>query len=166
MADFPEVRAITSGPGFHWFGYYDKLQFDPNCRRVLGMEVDFEGRSPRGEDLIKVGMVDLEDGDRWIELGETRSWCWQQGCMLQWRPGSETEVLWNDREDDQFVCRVLDVESGKRRTLPRAVYTLSPDGKTAVSADFRRIEHMRPGYGYAGIPDPNRDLLAPEDAGI
>lgn len=166
MADFPEARAITSSPGFHWFGYYDKLQFDPDCRRVLGMEVDFEGRSPRGEDMIRVGMVDLENGDRWIELGETHSWCWQQGCMLQWRPGSKTELLWNDRENDQFVCRVLDVESGERRTLPRAVYTLSPDGKTAVSADFRRIEHMRPGYGYAGIPDPNRDVLAPEDAGI
>ena len=25
---------------------------------------------------------------------------------------------------------------------------------------------MRPGYGYAGLPDPNRELLAPDDAGI
>lgn len=25
---FP-VRSITSYPRFHWFGYYDKLQFDP-----------------------------------------------------------------------------------------------------------------------------------------
>ena len=32
------VRAITKGPKFHWFGYYDKFQFDPTNRYVLGMK--------------------------------------------------------------------------------------------------------------------------------
>ena len=41
----PHVRAITRGPKFHWFGYYDKLQFDPSMRYVLSNEVDFEHRS-------------------------------------------------------------------------------------------------------------------------
>ena len=72
---FPPVRAITRGPKHHWFGYYDKLQFDPTGRFVLGMEVDFEHRSPTPEDVIKIGMVDLQDGDKWIELGESRAWC-------------------------------------------------------------------------------------------
>ena len=160
------MRPITSGPKHHWFGYYDKLQFDPSGRYVLGMEVDFEHRSPTPEDVIRVGMIDLADGDRWIELGETRAWCWQQGCMLQWIPGSDREIIWNDREGDRFVCHVLDVHSGKKRTLGSPIYTVSPNGRTAIGADFRRINHMRPGYGYAGIPDPNRDLLAPDDAGI
>ena len=160
------MRPITSGPKHHWFGYYDKLQFDPSGRYVLGMEVDFEHRSPTSEDVIRVGMIDLADGDRWIELGETRAWCWQQGCMLQWIPGSDREVIWNDREGDRFVCHVLDVHSGKKRTLGSPIYTVSPNGRTAIGADFRRINHMRPGYGYAGLPDPNRDLLAPDDAGI
>ena len=30
----------------HWFGYCDKLEFDPTDRYVLGMEVDFEHRVP------------------------------------------------------------------------------------------------------------------------
>jgi hypothetical protein len=63
------VRAITRGPKFHWFGYYDKLQVDSTGRYVLGMEVDFEHRGPRPQDTIRVGMVDLRDNDRWIELG-------------------------------------------------------------------------------------------------
>jgi hypothetical protein len=41
-----KIRALTKGPKFHWFGYYDKLQFDPSGRYVLGMEVGFEHRSP------------------------------------------------------------------------------------------------------------------------
>ncbi|MFZ5829723.1 MAG: hypothetical protein ACOY3P_06535 [Planctomycetota bacterium] len=160
------VRQITQGPKFHWFGYYDKLQFDPTCRYVLGNEVDFEHRSPKADDVIRVGMVDLQDGDRWIELGESRAWNWQQGCMLQWLPGSKSEVVFNDRQGDRFVCHVLDVFSGKRRTIPHPVYALSPDGRTAVTCDFRRLNDTRPGYGYAGIADPVASELAPKDAGI
>jgi hypothetical protein len=160
------VRAITRGPKFHWFGYYDKLQVDSTGRYVLGMEVDFEHRSPRPDDTIRVGMVDLRDNDRWIELGTSRAWNWQQGCMLQWRPGHDSEVIWNDRQEAQFVSYILDVRSGKKRTLPHPVYALSPDGRWAVSTDFRRLNDTRPGYGYAGIADPNRSVAAPEDAGI
>lgn len=40
------VTRITNSTAFHWFGYYDKWQFDPAGRYVLGMEVGFEGRPP------------------------------------------------------------------------------------------------------------------------
>jgi len=162
----PPVRPITRGPKFHWFGYYDKLQFDPSGRYALGMEVDFEHRSPRLDDPIRIGMVDLEDHDRWIELGESRAWNWQQGSMLQWLPGSKSEIIWNDRPGDRFVCHILDVQSGKKRTLPAPVYALAPGARWAVAPDFRRLNDTRPGYGYAGLPDPNQHVLAPEDAGI
>jgi len=162
----PPVRVITRGPKFHWFGYYDKLQFDPTHRYVLGNQVDFEHRSPRPDDVIQVGMVDLQDGDRWIELGESRAWNWQQGCMLQWVPGSESEVLWNDREGDRFVARILDVKTRRKRTLPYPIYCLSPNGRTAVSTDFPRLNDCRPGYGYTGIPDLRRAILAPAESGL
>jgi hypothetical protein len=165
-AILPGARAVTRGPKFHWFGYYDKLQFDPGCRYVLGMEVDFEHRSPTANDIIKIGMVDLRDNDHWIELGESRAWCWQQGCMLQWRPKSSSEILWNDREGGRFVCRVMDIKTGRRRTIPYPVYHIAPNGKWALGTDFSRISDMRSGYGYAGIPDINRDVIAPADSGI
>ena len=160
------VRAITRGPKFHWFGYYDKLQLDPTGRYALGMEVDFEHRSPKPDDVIGIGMVDLRDKDRWIELGTSSAWCWQQGCMLQWRPWSGDEVLWNGRGDGGFVTHVLNVKTRHKRTLPHPFYTISPDGRTAVAPDFRRINDMRPGYGYAGTPDPYAEELAPKEAGI
>ena len=160
------VRVITHGPAHHWFAYYDKLAFDIDNRYVLGMAVGFEDRAPDGDDVIRVGMVDLHDDDRWIDLGQSRAWGWQQGCMLQWRPESATEVMWNDRDDDHFVCRILDVETGQQRTVQRAIYTVSPDGQTGLSLDFGRVQDMRPGYGYPGVPDPNANLLRPSDAGI
>lgn len=165
-ANRPPVRQLTKGPKFHWFGYYDKLEFDPSGRFVLGMETGFEHRSPAGDDIIKVGMVDTAERDRWIELGETRAWNWQQGCMLQWLPGSKDEVLWNDREGDGFVCHILNVRTRRKRTIGSAIYALSPDARWAVTCDFRRLNHCRPGYGYAGIPDPNREVATPDDVGI
>jgi hypothetical protein len=130
------------------------------------MEVDFEHRSPKSGDVIKIGMIDLKNGDRWTELGQSTAWCWQQGCMLQWLPGSKDQIIWNDRQDDHFTCNILDVHSGEKRTLPHPIYTISPDGKTAVAPDFRRIQDMRPGYGYAGLPDPHAAELEPKDSGI
>jgi hypothetical protein len=164
--DLPSVRAITRGPRFHWRGYYDKVLFDPTNTLVLANEVDFEGRSPTAEDAIRVGMIDTGDGDRWIDLGGSRAWNWQQGCMLQWVPGTASQVAWNDREDGRFVTRLLDVKTAATRTLQHPFYCLAPDGGTAFAPDFRRLNDTRPGYGYAGIPDPNRDVLAPADAGI
>ena len=166
METWVPVRPITRGPAYHWFGYYDKNQFDPTGRYLLGMEVGFEDRSPTPNDVITVGMIDLADNDRWIPLGTTRAWNWQQGCMLQWRPCSVSEVVWNDREGDRFVCRIMNVKTREMRTLPYPIYTLSPDGRTAMTVDFRRINDMRPGYGYAGLPDPNVDNIAPDDSGI
>ena len=111
----PPVRPLTRGPRFHWFGYYDKLQFDPSSRHVLGMEVSFEHRLPEATDPVRIGLIDTGDRDRWIDLGESYAWCWQQGCMLQWLPGSDREVVFNDRERERFVCRILDTRIGKSR---------------------------------------------------
>ena len=163
---FVPARAITKGPQFHWFGYYDKLQFDPANRFVLSNQVEFEGRTPTADDRIRVGMVDIEDKDKWIDIGKSDAWGWQQGCMLQWLPGSKSEVVWNDREKDRFVCRIHNVESGETRTIPRPIYALSADGKWGVSADFARIQNLRPGYGYQGVDDPVREQRNPKESGI
>ena len=160
------IRAITKGPASHWFGYYDKLQFDRTGRYVLGMEVDFHDRSPDPDDVIRLGMVDLENGDTWVEFAETRAWSWQQGCMLQWLPGSDTKVIYNDRRDGRFVSVIRDVFTGESRILPRPVYCISPQGDIALSVNFARIDATRPGYGYKGVLDPDADNLHPPDDGI
>jgi hypothetical protein len=164
-SDLP-IRAITQGPKFHWFGYYDKCQFDPSNRYVLSMQVDFEHRSPTEEDVVKLGYIDILNGDQWTEIGETRSWGWQQGCMLQWIPGSKSKVIWNDRRENKFVSIVKDIFSGEETVLSKAIYTVSPDGKWAVGTDFSRIQFYRPGYGYPGVKDAYEDQNAPNKSGI
>lgn len=160
------VVPITGGSRQHWFGYYDKWQIDPTGRYALGMEVDLFFRSPQPDDEIGIGLIDLENGSGWTQIGTSRAWGWQQGCMLQWIPGSTEEVIWNDREGDRFISRIHNIRTGTQKILPLPVYTLSPDGNYALSADFNRIQDLRPGYGYAGIPDPYHDERAPAQIGI
>jgi hypothetical protein len=162
----PPVRAITKGPLFHWFGYYDKLQFDPTSRFALGVGNDFQHRLVTAPDSLKVGMVDLEDGDKWIDLGETKSWSWHQTCMLQWLPGSKDEVIWNDRQGSSFVSHIVNVRTRQKRTLPKAIYCLSPDAGWALCNDFARSASMRPETGYMGGLDPYASERAPAKSGI
>ena len=86
--------------------------------------------------------------------------------MLQWRPGSDREILWNDRIKDKFVCHILDVNSGQKRTLENPIYHVHPNGHKALVMDYARLQNLRPGYGYSGIPDKNADILVPNDSYI
>ena len=86
--------------------------------------------------------------------------------MLQFIPESLSKVIWNDRQNDKFVCHIKDIFTGEHKILPFPIYTISPDGRTALSVDFERINDLRPGYGYAGLPDPNGNSISPKNAGI
>ena len=161
------VQRLTHGPRHHFFGYYDKCPWDATGRYVLALETGFSDRPPGPEDNAAVGMVDPAESGRWIPLAETVAWNWQQGAMLQWLPAdAERLIIYNARQGHRFVSVVRDVQSGATRTLPRLVYAVSRDGRSALTLNFSRLHHCRPGYGYAGLPDPGLDHPAPEEDGI
>lgn len=160
------ARAVTRGPKHHFFGYYDKCPWDRSGRYLLAMEIDFIDRQPEPGEKLTVGMVDLQDGDKYLPLDETAAWCWQQGTMLQWLGAGEGEVIYNSVADGQYVSVVRDVHTGKTRTLPRPVYAVSADARQAVTLDFDRLNRLRPGYGYMALPEKHADHAAPADGGI
>jgi len=130
---------------------------------VLAMKVDFDYRPVRTTDRAETGFIDLK-GNKWTKIGETTAWNWQQGARLQWRPASD-EIVWNDRSDDGkgFVCRVYQFPTGKRRTLPRPIYDLSPDGRTGLTHDFEG-EHQ--GTHYASVEDKDKRAVVPGKTGV
>jgi len=146
------------------FFFYQCLQFDATGRYLLGMKVYFEYRDIQPTDRADVGYIDLKDRHKWTKIGDTTAWSWQQGARLQWRPQSD-EIVWNDCSDDgtSFVCRLYNFRTGKRRSLPRPIYDLSPDSKTALTHDFER---MHKGTDYVGIEDKYKGQHAPSETGI
>lgn len=162
----PAPTRITDMAAACWFGYYDKFQVDPTGRYALGCRVGFEGRSPSPSDELEIGIIDLQGKNTWRKLGNSKAWGWQQSCMLQWIPGSATEVIWNDREGENHVSRIANIVTGEQRVLPMPVYALAPNGKFAIGTAFNRIQNLRPGYGYVGLPDPYQSTKAPREIGL
>lgn len=156
---------ITGQRAYTGFFFYQCLQFDATGRYLLGMKVYIQNRIVQPTERGDIGLIDLKDGYKWTKIGETTAWNWQQGARLQWRPRSD-EIVWNDRSDDgkKYVCRVYNFRTGKRRTLPRPIYDLSPDGTTALTHDFERMKHR--GTDYVGIEDKYKDQYAPSQTGI
>ncbi len=163
------ARAVTRGPKAHFFGYYEKCPWDASGRYLLAHEADFCDRQPRPGEAVTIGLIDLEDGDRFQPLDQTLAWCWQQGAMLQWLGSApDREAIYNrfDADSGRYNATIRDVHSGRTRTLPRPIYAVSRDGQTAVSLDFDRLNRLRPGYGYMARPERQSDVAAPEDMGI
>lgn len=168
---YPAIRRVTDPgtpdrPMYTGFFFYQVQQFDPTGRYLLGLRVYCPSRGVRPDDRGEVGVIDLNDGNKWTKVGETTAWNWQQGNRLQWRPNSD-EIVWNDRADDarSYVCRVYNFRTRERRTLPRPIYDLSPDGSTALTHDFERMKYFK-GTEYVGIEDKYDDQFAPAETGV
>ena len=143
------VQRITDGPFFHFFGYYEKTPWDASGRYVLGLSAAPVWRSPTIEDMAVVGMVDLQDNNRWIPLAQSLAWNWQQGNMLQWRGVHDDEIIFNTRTDDGFGTCVLNVKTGDTRSIDRPVTALDSRGETGLSLNYARLKWTRPVVGYA-----------------
>jgi len=161
------ARAVTHGPRHHFFGYYDKSPWDATGRYMLALEAPFGDREPDSADRATVGVIDLGAGCSFHPMADTTAWNWQQGAMLQWLPSApERLIIFNDRRDGAFVSVVMDIRNAEARVLPRPIYAISRDGARALTVNFSRLNDWRPGYGYAGVPDPWEDDPQPDDDGI
>ncbi|MEM7721276.1 MAG: hypothetical protein AAF376_02775 [Pseudomonadota bacterium] len=162
------LRQLTfgsdSGLG-HSHSYYDIPVADAAGRRVLVHRLDFTERHPDPGDTVRVGIVDVDHPGDITWLGESGAWSWQQGPMAQWIGGGPWAV-WNDREDGKLIARIRNVDTAEERTLPRPVYAVTPDGRTALGLDMARLHHLRPGYGYPVDTDRSGLPRAPDDNGI
>ena len=160
------VRAVTSGPLAHWFGYYDKPPWDATGRYMLCLEGEDHGCLPAAGEKAVIGLIDLE-ADTFEPIAETRAWNWQQGCMLQWLPSApDREIIFNDCQAGMHVAVILNVKTGDRRVLPKPIYSVSSDGRFALSTSLARLAHARPIVGYAGVDDLYRDDPHPSQDGI
>jgi len=161
------VERVTHGPFHHFFGYYEKTPWDASGRYLLGHRVAFLHRPNTPEDMAVIGLIDIQNGNRWRPLAETTAWCWQQATMLQWLGSApDREIIFNTRNERDFCAAILDIQSGDQRMLPLPVYAVAPDGRYAMSLNFARLDRTRPGYGYKGGVDHTAGQLAPTDDGV
>lgn len=156
------IRVSPQEPGEYFFGYYDKSPWDASGRYLLCLRAQntWDDVSPR--DVADILLIDTENGGEARKIAETRAWNVQQSCMLQWLgPDFASRALYNDYRDGRYVSVILELNSGRETIVPAPVYSVSADGKTALTLDFSRLYNLRPGYGYYNEPEKTKDVALP-----
>jgi len=147
----------------YFFGYYDKSPWDASGRYILCMRAKDTWTAPDPLGAVEILMFDSEDCYAFRVIGQSHTWNVQQGCMAQWLgPDYLTNIIFNDLRNGKYCSVVLDWRTGKERVLPMPVYTVSADGKTALTLDFSRLHNLRKGYGYAALPEETEGQLLPD----
>lgn len=155
----------------YFFGYYDKSPWDISDRYMLCLKANdtWSDVSPREKaDILLIDTLKPESGkDRIKKIAETRAWNVQQACMLQWLgPDFSSRVLYNDYRDGKYVSVILTLETMEEKVIPAAVYSVSADGKFALTLDFSRLYELRPGYGYYNVPEKTKGVALPDSTAI
>ena len=155
----------------YFFGYYDKSPWDATGRYMLCMRANdtWSEPDPIGEAEILLFDLNLKVNDKGYcrVLANTHTWNVQQGCMAQWLgPDYSSKIIYNDLRDGKYCSVVLEVATGKEHMLHMPVYTVSADGKTALSLDFSRLHSLRLGYGYAELPEKSKGIALPDETCI
>lgn len=158
------VERVTPDDEYEYlFGYYDKSPWDASGRYMLCLRVNDTSRNVAPGDKAEIVLIDTEDNNSVKVIAKTHTWNVQQGCMAGWLgPSFDKEIFYNDFRDGKFCGVVLNVKTGKERLLEMPVYTVSNDGKIALSLDFARLHRLRPGYGYSNLDDATEDEKVPD----
>ena len=156
------IKVSPDEPGEYFFGYYDKSPWDASGRYMLCMRATDTWSEPDPEGEAELLLIDTTQGYSYRVIARTHTWNVQQGCMAQWLgPDFSSRVLYNNLRDGKYCSVILDVYTGEEKVLPLPVYTLSADGKTALSLDFSRLHSLRLGYGYAALPELTKGIALP-----
>lgn len=160
--DLPGLVQVSGNGCAHNFGYYDKCPWsaDQNYMIYLAPKRPTAGYvSTEPTDII---LCDLRTHQERV-VARTNVWNSQQGCMLQWLgPDHQSKILYNDFRDGRYCSVILSVADGTERVLQMPVYSVSEDGKTAITLDFSRLNTFGPGYGYGNVPDSSKETMAPD----
>lgn len=151
----------------YFFGYYDKSPWDATGRYMICMRAKDTWSEPDPIGEAEILLFDSNDGNAFRVIAKTHTWNVQQGCMAQWLgPDYSSKIIYNDLRDGKYRSVILEVATGKERVLPMPVYTVSADGKTALSLDFSRLHSLRLGYGYAALSEKTKDVALPDETCI
>ena len=151
----------------YFFGYYDKSPWDVTRRYMLCMRADDTWSEPDPTASADILLIDTENANSVRHIATTHTWNVQQGCMAQWLgPDFSTRIIYNDLRDGGYCSIILNIETKEERILPLPVYTVSNDGRTALSLDFSRLHSLRLGYGYAVLPEKTKGVALPDETCI
>lgn len=165
--DYP-VTPLTRGYYYHFFGYYDKSNWDREGRYLLSLRTAPFKRYMQPEDLAVVGVLDTRRDCHFRPVSQTTAWNWQQGAQAAWLDSFEDGLCFvhNIRTIKGYASAIVHAKRpGEHRQLPLPVYAVTRDSRHALCVNFHRLRYTHSTIGYAAPvveePEPH-----PEDDGL
>lgn len=153
--DFPEKPHCL-------IGFHDCSAISPTGEMIL-LGVDTMDRPPVAGEKAQIGITSWPTG-RTRVVAETDAWNFPQGGRQHFiRQGAA--LTFNVSCGGEWIGVVLDLANGTKTTLAKALYAVSPDGRTGYGLNFARL-HRLGGYGYVGLPDPSASEHVPNEEGL
>ena len=150
LALHPQVNIYTpfqwskteSESGELFFGYYDKTPWSSDMSRFV---------CHRLKDNTKVEIVVLDRHEqKTTVVGTSATWSSQQGSMVQWLPASGgQQIIFNDLVEGKLAARIVSLTEKTEKIVYFPIQTIHPNGKEALSLNYKRLDRLRPEYGYA-----------------
>ncbi len=147
LALHPQVNLYTpwqwskaeSESGELFFGYYDKTPWSSDMSKFV---------CHRLKDKTTVEIVVFDrDRQKTTVVGTSATWSSQQGTMVQWL-GNQA-IIFNDLVEGKLAARIVSLTGKTEKVIYFPIQTLHPNGKEALSLNYKRLERLRPEYGYA-----------------
>ncbi len=161
------IRVSPNDGAEYFFGYYDKSPWSGDGQYMLCMKATDTWSDPDPISTADILLLDTFDNYKPKKIATTHTWNVQQGCMAQWLgPDFNGHIIYNDIRDGKYRSIILNISTGMERIIEMPVYTVSKDGKTALSLDFSRLHNLRKGYGYAAIPEVTAGQAIPDATAI
>lgn len=169
VSDFlTKVFETPSDDFSEWLGYYNYDALSADETKILCGRSAVDGVLPAKGMSIELGFYDIATG-KWHHIGESDSWNWQQGAMLQWigKDGAmeDERVIYNCSKGGRLISRIHNIASGEDNDIDWPVYGITPDGKKSISLDLERSYWCR-AYHYQSIANKDKDGLVYEGDGI
>jgi len=156
-----------------FFGYYDHSPISASGKLCLAMKIDSPNKvnmfnkDSLLESRADIGYFDLEDLESGFhKIGETPTWCWQQGARLRWYPEGSNQLIYNCIIGEAYGAVIQELGGEVVKHLKRPIYDLNKAGNKALSLNFSRLQRLRPGYGYSSLSDTTLTQLCPANDGV
>lgn len=126
-----------------FFGYYDKSPWSYDGKYYLVHIFDKQCKNK-----VKIGVYDCESGNLNI-IDRTSAFNFQQGAMLRWLNQNSYNIIYNTVKNGNLIAKIKNIISQKEtRTISMPIQTVNYEGTEALTLNYKRLDKIRPEYGY------------------
>lgn len=143
-----------------FFGYYDKTPISEDGFLICHSAVHPTDRKPDSRKTVDILVFSTDDLKLPVLKVNTKVYNWQQGARAHWLDADAFIFNDFDEPNQRYISRVFSLK--ERKEIRRFDFPVQDSfGRSYFLAiNYRRIQSLRPDYGYRNIPALNDKEMA------